>query len=131
LVAKGFTQVEGINYKETFSSTAKLTTLHCLLTVVASRNWYTHQLDVHNAFLHGTLQEEVYMTPPPGLRRQGRMSASQIYLWFKTSITKLVSTFATTVKSTGYIQPKADYSLFTKYQGKKFIAILIYIDDIL
>ena len=71
LVAKGYTQVEGINYQETFSSTAKLTTLRCLLTVAAAQYWFTYQLDVQNAFLHGDLHEIIYMEPPPGLRRQG------------------------------------------------------------
>jgi len=54
------------------------------------------------------------------------MSASQIYLWFKKASRNSFSTFATMVKSTGYIQSKADYSLFTKSQGKKFTVILIY-----
>ncbi|KAI5334321.1 hypothetical protein L3X38_024454 [Prunus dulcis] len=71
LVAKGYTQVEGVDYLKTFSHIAKLTTLLCMLTVAAARNSFIHQLDVLNTFLHGDLHEEVYMKPPPSLRRQG------------------------------------------------------------
>ena len=67
---EGHTQVEGIDYKETFSPTTRLTTLCCLLTIVAARKWFTHQLDVQNVFLHGNLDKEVYMSLSPGLRRQ-------------------------------------------------------------
>ena len=46
-------------------------TIRCLLALTAAQNWSLHQLDVHNAFLHGDPYEEIYMCPPSGLQRQG------------------------------------------------------------
>ena len=64
LVAKGFTQTYGIDYQEIFAPVAKLNTIRIILSLATNLDWSLQQFDVKNAFLHGTLEEEVYMDTP-------------------------------------------------------------------
>ncbi|GJW63410.1 ribonuclease H-like domain-containing protein [Tanacetum coccineum] len=68
LVANGSTQLAGIDMDETFSPVVKPATIRTVLNLAISRHWSVHQLDVKNAFLHGSLSETVYMHQPPGFR---------------------------------------------------------------
>ncbi|GKD07441.1 retrovirus-related pol polyprotein from transposon TNT 1-94 [Tanacetum coccineum] len=106
VVAKGFTQKEGIYYKETFAPVAKMVSVKALLAVAVTKNWFIEQLDINNAFLHGDLHEEQ-------ANRQ----------WFNKLTTFLLSL--------GFLQSYADTLLFTFSKGTCFLALLIYVDDIL
>ncbi|GJU87758.1 ribonuclease H-like domain-containing protein [Tanacetum coccineum] len=66
LVANGSSQQLGVDFDETFSPVVKPATIRTVLSLVVSRQWPIHQLDVKNAFLNGDLSETVYMYQPPG-----------------------------------------------------------------
>lgn len=68
LVVKGFNQKEGIDYTETFSLVARMTTVRSLIEIAIKSNWNLYQLDVNNTFLHAWLHEDVYMIPLEGLK---------------------------------------------------------------
>src|SRR5713101_7790223 len=66
LVAKGYSQVHGINYNETFAPVAKMDSIRLALAIAASRKWEVHHMDVKHAFQNGDLTEEIYMQQPQG-----------------------------------------------------------------
>jgi hypothetical protein len=66
LVTKGFQQVHGIDYDETFAPVAKMDSIRLALAIAATKGWEVHQMDMKNAFLHGDLSEEIYMEHPQG-----------------------------------------------------------------
>ncbi|KAK3011157.1 hypothetical protein RJ639_011101 [Escallonia herrerae] len=100
-----------------------------VFAVASIHNWPLHQLDVSNASLHGNLHEEVYMIIPQGESIVFADYRSPCMLpgkFLKTGFTK----FTTSLLAIGFQQSNADHSLFIFCQGASFLAVLIYVDDV-
>ena len=133
-VLRGFTQRPGVDYDETFSPVVKPATIRTVLTLALSRNWPVHQLDVTDAFLHGTLTETVYCIQPrwvcrPCSPRLG-LQAQQVPLRPQTGPWAWYSRFTTFLCSQGFVEAKSDTSLFILHRGPDTAYLLLYVDDI-
>ena len=136
LVAKGYTQIFGLDYGDTFSPVAKMASVRLFLSMAAMNHWPLYQLDIKNAFLHGDLEEEVYMEQPPGFVAQGesrlvcRLHKSLYGL--KQSPRAWFARFSQVIQQFGMVRSEADHSVFYKHSSSnKYIYLVVYVDDII
>ena len=133
LVAQGFKQEYGIDYEETFAPVAKMTMVHCLLSVAAARNWPFWQMDVKNAFLHSDLRETVYMSPPLGYACPPRhvCKLKRSLYGHKQAPRAWFDKFHTSTLQAHFHQSPSDSSLFIHRTTRGCTMLLIYIDDMI
>ena len=135
LVARGYSQTYGIDYDETFAPVAKMNTVRILISCAANFGWSLHQLDVKNAFLHGDLQEEVYMEIPPGFSTSettGKVCRLKKALYgLKQSPRAWFDKFRRVVCNMGYGQCNGDHTLFYRHGKGKITLLAVYVDDII
>ncbi|RVW83853.1 Retrovirus-related Pol polyprotein from transposon TNT 1-94 [Vitis vinifera] len=135
LVAKGFTQNEGIDYKETFSPISKKDSLHIIMTLVAHFDLKLQQMDVKTTFLNGNLEEEVYMKQ---LERFSSNGGEHLVCKLKKSIYGLKQAscqwylkFHDVISSFVFVENIMDQCIYQKVNGSKICFLVLYVDDIL
>jgi hypothetical protein len=133
-VLRGFSQCPGIDYDETFSPVVKPATIRVVLTLALSRSWPIHQLDMKNAFLHGTLNETVYCAQPTGFADSSRPDyvcrLNKSLSGLKQAPRAWHHRFASHITSLGFTEVKSDTSLYIYCHGSDMAFLLLYVDDI-
>ena len=134
LVALGNKHEYGVDYEETFAPVAKMTTVRTILAIAASQSWRLHQMDVKNGFLHGDLQEEIYMKLPSDMTTSSPHDVCKLkrslyglkqepHAWFEK--------FHSTLISFNFIQSQYHYSLFLHTSTSSIVILLVYVDVII
>ncbi|KAL0417021.1 UNVERIFIED_CONTAM: Retrovirus-related Pol polyprotein from transposon RE1 [Sesamum latifolium] len=134
LVAKGYNQIEGVDYFDSFSPVAKSVTVRIYMSIAAAKSWPLFQLDINNAFLHGHLDEEVYMDPPEGYTAAQPGQVCKLVCSFyglKQASRQWNLELTGKLLDYGFTQSAHDNCLFLRRTMTDFIALLVYVDDIL
>lgn len=134
LVVKGFRQREGIDYDEVFAPVSKYSTLRTVLAIAASQDLELHQLDIKTAFLNGTIDEDVYVEPPPGYILGTPNLACKLnkaLYGLKQAPRAWHATLKAELAKLGFFESSADAGLFISTDPSKPALLLTYVDDIL
>jgi hypothetical protein len=137
LVACGFTQIYGIDYKETFAPVVKFTSLCIVFAIAAHFGLTIYQMDVVTAFLNAELNEEIYMSQPPGLSPKLNVHSEEMVLQLRKSIYGLKQAsrqwyrlIDSIFKSLGFTRLQSDHSIYLCQHDDITAVIALYVDNL-
>jgi hypothetical protein len=135
LVAKGYSQVEGIDFGEIFSPVAKLTSIRLMLSITAAFDFEIEQRNVKTTFLHGDVEEEIFMKQPEGYVVKGKKELvcklKKSLYGLKQSPRMWYKKFDTYMLGLGFTRSKEDHCVYSKLIGDHLIYLVLYVDDVL
>ncbi|GJY55538.1 putative ribonuclease H-like domain-containing protein [Tanacetum coccineum] len=135
LVAQGYTQEEGIDYDEVFAPVTRIEAIRLFLAFTLFMGIIVYQMDVKSAFLYGTIDEEVYVSQPPGFVDPDH--PTKVYKVVKAlyglhqAPRAWYATLSTFLEKHGYKRGKIDKTLFIKRDKKDIMLVQVYVDDII
>lgn len=133
LVIKGFYQRAGIDYSAVFAPVVRASTVRLFFSIVASLDLICHAIDIKNAFIQGSLQEQIFMQQPAGYDdNTGRACLLNKSLYgLKQAPRVWNKTLSAHIMFLGFVQNKSDGALFMLFSERLgFVLILCYVDDI-
>ena len=136
LVAKGFSQVEGVDYDEIFSPVVHFETVRMMLALAALEDWHITGLDVKTAFLYGELDEELYMEQPEGFKAKGQenkvLRLKRAIYGLKQAALAWWKALDKSMAAMGCKRLLSDSGLFThRSKSGALVVIIVYVDDVI
>jgi hypothetical protein len=135
LVAQGYTQIEGVDFDETFGPVARLESIRILLSIACHLDFKLYQMDVKSAFLNGVLQEEVYVEQPKGFQDPHHphhvYKLKKALYGLKQAPRAWYERLTTYLLAKGFTRGQANRTLFIRQQGTHKLIAQIYVDDII
>jgi hypothetical protein len=136
LVAKGYSQRHGIDYDEVFSPVFRHTSIRIVLALVADQDLELEQLDVKTVFLHGNLEEEIFMVQPEGFKKPGKENLvcrlKKSLYGLKQSPGQWYKRFDSCMIQITYTHCEYDCCVYVRIlEDNSYIFLLLYVDDIL
>jgi len=135
LVAKGYVQKKGIDFDDVFAPVARLDTVRLLLAMAANRGWQVHHLDVKSAFLHGELEEEVYVSQPEGYVVEGKeqyvLKLSKALYGLRQAPRAWNVRLDRSLKKLKFRKCASEQAVYTRGVGKSAIILGVYVDDLI
>ncbi|HEV7737689.1 MAG TPA: reverse transcriptase domain-containing protein, partial [Chlamydiales bacterium] len=133
VVAKGFTQVAGIDFNETFASVARMESMRTLLHIGAIQDWEIHQMDVKTAFLHGELEEELYMEQPEGMKEPGKENwvavLNKSLYGLRQAGRRWAKKLQKSMIEEGFTQISVEHSLYIRKTETGTSMVAVHVDD--
>ena len=134
-VARGFSQVEGVDYEETFAPVARYTSIRSIISIAAEMGWKIHQMDVKTAFLNGFIQEEVYIEQPQGFEVHGKEShvcrLKKALYGLKQAPRAWYSRIDTYLQGLGFTKSEADPNLDFIVISEEPLILVLYVNDLI
>jgi Reverse transcriptase (RNA-dependent DNA polymerase) len=135
LVAQGYTQVEGVDYQETYAPVASMKAIRCLIAVSVELGLHLHQMDVKTAFLNGILEEDIYMKQPEGYIKDGQehlvCKLKRSLYGLKQSPRVWNSVLHTFLCEQGFTACETEMCIYFKRANNSLMMLSVYVDDLI